>query len=96
MQIQPNTEILDYSRLLPNDWAYETKKSAPLALNGQVVGGFKHRTGNKSDFALIGGLTYNSSFKLSIFHGMISLQMELLNMNISIHSTATTFYGVDC
>lgn len=62
-----NTEILDYSRLLPNDWAYNSRKSAPVGFNGQVVGGFKNRVGKSSSFALIGGATYNTSNKLYKF-----------------------------
>ncbi|MEO6168136.1 MAG: TonB-dependent receptor [Chitinophagales bacterium] len=62
-----NTEILDYSRMLPNDWAFESRKSAPLGFNGQLVGGFKKRTGKTSSFSLVGGATYNSSNKLSTF-----------------------------
>ncbi len=62
-----NTEILDYSRMLPNDWSYETKKSAPPGFNGQLVGGLKKRTGTSGSFALVGGATYNSSNKLSNF-----------------------------
>ncbi|MBP9882220.1 MAG: TonB-dependent receptor [Chitinophagales bacterium] len=63
-----NTEILDYTRLLPNDWAVQSQKSAPLGFNGQLVGGLKKRIGNSaSSFALIGGATYNTSNKLSKF-----------------------------
>ncbi len=62
-----NTEILDYSRMLPNDWAFETTKSAAPGFNGQLVGGLKKRTGNAGTFALVGGATYNSSNKLSNF-----------------------------
>ncbi|HUM47132.1 MAG TPA: TonB-dependent receptor [Chitinophagales bacterium] len=62
-----NTEILDYSLMLPNDWAFESRRSAPLGFNGQLVGGFKKRTGKTSSFSLVGGATYNSSNKLSNF-----------------------------
>lgn len=77
-----NTEILDYSLMLPNDWAFESRKSVWVDSMDKLREDLKNAPVKRASFSLVGGATYNSSKSYPISPAMILLLMEHLNTSI--------------